>query len=169
MPYSSDNWELAETILFSSFIPVKSLSSLRKALLATNFSVVDSRRDCMVALNTWLESGITLLEDKAERLPNQWGDAWNDMSDELTIKYLSAIQNTLSDRDSNVAKDVSEGNNDKKGKGTETIVMGEQGSQDRIKRFEEVRTLLLKHLAGAGSYTCTKLERKYHLTWTAAP
>jgi len=159
MPYHSGNWEKAEGITLPNFIPIANMKDVRRDLLKVDYSVIEQRREGQQALNNWADQATEIWEDSDTRLPYVIGKSFNDLGCEQTMNLLGSLHSVLEHRPTNVAKDVDQGR--KTGRQADdsdsTKVVSEQGSQDNIKRFEELRKTFLKWITGSGRYTTRHL------------
>jgi len=165
MPYTFTNEDLYRKLYATRFINLEDLEDFILGALRTDYSVVDARRDLHTRLSNLVENApkLRVMLQGDARFPNDPEDVYLSTGDEALTRTLMALANNLSFRATNVAKDIDTARNRAE---AQVQVVNEQGSQDNVKRFEE----LLKTLKGVSNdsslyWQRVSFERKLGAVW----
>jgi hypothetical protein len=146
MPYTLHKRSYFNVLRCKLFYRCSALRECLMALSSVDYSVVESRRDGHAALLTFLESGVAGEEifGRNNRFGIDQDEIFLTDADAQLQRITSGLQSTLTWRPTNVAKDVEAGRTTGRASdannGSKEIL--EQGSQDNVKRFEEMLRLL---------------------------
>jgi len=166
MPYTYLNYEYVAQLANANWVSTRELRGLCMALMPTDFSVVDSRREAHKALNDFTRrflSGENLFDDE-KRFPRGFTHTYVTTADTRIQDLFVALSVVLSYRSTNVAKDTEVGSQTGKASTDKAVALAlDQGNQDNVKRFEE----LVKSLCSLANsdYTWNRNKFERYAVW----
>jgi len=172
MVYIITNERGFDSLWNGRFYQIRVIGNLVRKLQGVNYGVVGSRREGHESVMAFVNQGIDGLEvfdvDRQFRRDSR-ADTFVSDTDMNFTGLLTGLTNTLSYRDTNVAKDTGVGVEKGKEKGSESVELAkDQGKQDNTKRFEELVKKLSHYAAGAeGVWNRARFEREIAV-WHAA-
>lgn len=136
MPYTTGNPRYYNQLHNAEWQRIRHARSLLRELRRADYSVVESRREAHRALNDFLDSAVwgDQLFATDVRFPGAPIDCYITTADSCTSALFSSLAASLSWRATNTAKDVAAPAAGKR----DTDPVTEQGTQDNVKRFEEL-------------------------------
>jgi len=148
MPYTFRDEELIAELWNSEWYRLKEVQILLRALGRADYSVIESRREAHRSISEFRDDSADCPFEHGTQFPNTLRDYYLSSHNSAVATVIIGLQSCLSYRLGNVAKDTEVGSASQasvaKGKDDKSVVLAfDQGTQDNIKRFEE----LLKQLA----------------------
>jgi len=168
------NEEVFDTLWNSRFYKITTVGELSNALMAVDYSVVQSRREGHVLVTSFLSKGVagTQIFNEGQRFVRRTrGDIFLSDSDANFYGLLIGLASVLSYRETTTAKDTKAANSGVAGPASERVAIGtDQGFQDNAKKFEELqKQLKLFTRAGDHAWDRVRFEAKVaHWTEPAA-
>lgn len=168
------NEDVFDTLWNSKFYKITSVGELSTALMAVDYSVIQSRREGHVLVTSFLAKGVpgTQIFNEGQRFVRRTrGDIFIPDSDANFYGLLIGLASVLSHRDTITAKDTRAANAGAAGPTSERVAIGtDQGLQDNAKKFEELqKQLKLSTRSGDHTWDRARFEAKVaHWTLPAA-
>lgn len=171
MAYRFGNEEMTAEVWNSEWYKLRDVQILLRALGKTDYSVVETRRQAHRAINEFRDDAAEPPFQQGLRFPNTFLDYYLCSHHSAVSTVIIGLQNCLSYRLGNVAKDTEVGSvgqsSAPRGKDDKSVVLAfDQGLQDNIKRFEELQKELAALcnnkdlIMGRSSF-----ETRYSATW----
>jgi hypothetical protein len=168
MPYHATNYAKFYATLAADWFDIQTTAELRRAMRLVDYSVIESRREGLVALNNAINEACagTDIFNLGQRFPKF--QPFYTTYDTQFSRILSMYQGTLSYRPTTIAKDIKTTTNQTRTPNVNepTQELDTQGSQDNAKRFEEANNLFQAYLNHKDSiWYQGKFERATDVTW----
>jgi len=169
--YTFRDEELVAELWNSEWYQLKEVQALLRALGATDYSVIEARREAHRAINSFRDDAAEAPFEHGVRFPNTLKDYYLTNHNSQVATVIIALQSCLSYRLGNIAKDTEVGSssqaNAPRGKDDKSMVLAfDQGTQDNIKRFEELQKQLALLCNNKDIIMGRKaFETRYGATW----
>jgi hypothetical protein len=171
MPYTFVDAELVAELYNSEWYKISDIKELSRAMGRTDYSVVDARRNAHKVINELRDDAVNAPFDNNTRFPDDLKEFYLTDHNSAVAMVIIGLQNCLSYRLGNVAKDTEVGSSSQatapRGKDDKSVVLAfDQGTQDNIKRFEELQKQL-NELCNNKDLLIgrRRFETKYRATW----
>jgi len=155
------NEQVFDTLWNSKFYKITAVGELSTALMAIDYSVIQSRREGHVLVTSFLTKGVPgtqIFNDGQRFVRRTRGDVFISDSDPNFYGLLIGLASVLSYRETTTAKDTKAANAGAAGPTSERVAIGtDQGLQDNAKKFEELQKQL-KLATRVGDHTWDRLR-----------
>jgi len=154
----------------SKFYTLRMIHETCESLCIVDYSVVSSRRDGHNTIRQFLAHGIRgeeIFGENERFRRNNHGDIFVSDIDLNFSNTVISLVNTLSHRETNVAKDTAAANKGglKSDESEKVTIMKDQGTQDNAKRFEELVKVLKSYSRNSSACWTRRIFEERVATW----
>merc|ERR1719270_2277652 len=154
----------------SKFYTLRMIHETCESLCTVDYSVVSSRRDGHTTVRQFLAHGIRgeeIFDENVRFRCNNRGDIFVSDVDLNFSNTVISLVNTLSHRETNVAKDTAAANKGglKSDESEKVTIMKDQGTQDNAKRFEELVKVLKSYSRNSSACWTRRIFEERVATW----